>query len=148
MIEWKMDGETHWIDGNGYIFPPRGPAENLVSIHANASPPIQVLDVSAKNNGIEDENMDEKLHIMPKEYIDGVFSLITQAPEGTTLVYNERHGFGWSDPHGWNVFFGTQLDGIDSKIHVYKAVVEELEGEGITPKLINVANVHSPFYRK
>jgi hypothetical protein len=85
---------------------------------------------------------------MPKEYIDGVFTLKTQAPEMTTLVYDARHGFGWADPRGWKVYFGTQLNNIESKIQVYRAVVQELKGEGITPKLINVAYVHSPFYRR
>ena len=145
MIAWEMDNGILWIDGNGFIFNPRGEAEKMVSIYANTPPPVQAAENSADVKSLDSEESIDA--VMPQEYIDGVFILKTQAPEGTTLMYDSQHGFGWADPRGWQVYFGTQLEDIDSKLHVYRAVVQELEGDGITPRLINVAFLHSPYYR-
>jgi cell division protein FtsQ len=146
MIVWVMEAETLWIDGNGYIFPPRGEAEKMVSVHANVSPPMITL-AQPEEETTDLDTPDQEEAMMPQVYIDAVFFLKTQAPEGTTLLFDGHHGFGWVDPRGWQVFFGTKMDDIESKLLVYRAVVEKLEGEGITPSLINVAFVHAPYYR-
>ncbi len=145
MVAWVMDNETLWIDGNGFIFPPRGEAEKLVSIIADAPPPMTIL-----NQPIEQTDTvgDEELQsFMPQVYINAIFILKKQAPEGTTLIYDASHGFGWTDPGGWQVFFGTEINDIDSKLNVYYAVVDKLEGEGITPSIVSVAFLHAPYYR-
>lgn len=145
MIAWEMEDKTLWIDGNGFVFPPRGEAEKMVSIHADASPPMTIVPESEdETNLVVEENSQA---FMNQDYINAIFLLKTQAPEGTTLVYDSHHGFGWVDSRGWQVFFGTNLEDIDPKIYVYRAVVQKLEGEGITPELISVAFLHAPYYR-
>jgi hypothetical protein len=145
MIAWVMENETLWIDGNGYIFSPRGEAEKIVSIYANASPPMITQVVSQEGGSLESEA--ETQAFLSQSHINAVFVLKTQAPEGTILVYDVNHGFGWTDPRGWQVFFGTKIEDIDSKLQVYQAVVAKLEAEDITPSLINVAYLHAPYYR-
>lgn len=145
MIAWVMENETLWIDGNGFIFPPRGEAEKMVSIFANVSPPMITLAQSDEDESLPME--EEAQAYLPQEDIDAIFVLKTQAPEGTALMYDGNHGYGWTDPRGWQVFFGTKMQDIDSKLLVYQAVVKKLEGEGITPNLINVAYLHAPYYR-
>ena len=43
MISWVQEFETHWIDGNGYAFKPRGDVEKLVAVFANVPPPMPMM---------------------------------------------------------------------------------------------------------
>jgi cell division septal protein FtsQ len=40
MITWVNDSESLWIDGNGYVFNPRGDVDKLVKVLANTPPPL------------------------------------------------------------------------------------------------------------
>ena len=145
MIAWVMDEETLWIDGNGFIFPPRGEADMMVPVFADVSPPVTAVVRLADGEDADIEG--ERQSFMSEKYINAIFKLKPQAPENSSLLYDGTRGFGWADPRGWNVFFGSEIDDIDSKLHVYYAIVENLEGEGITPGLISVAYLHAPYYR-
>jgi hypothetical protein len=39
------------------------------------------------------------------------------------------------------------LDNIDLKMTVYKAIVKRLKDEGIKPVLVSLENVDTPYYR-
>ena len=145
MIAWVMENETLWIDGNGFIFTPRGEAEKIVSVSANVLPPMTVVD--QLDDGSDSDSEDGLQAFVPEEFINAVFALNSRMPKNSKLVFNNSQGFGWSDPEGWKVFFGTEIGDIESKLQVYYAVVEKLEGEGITPDLISVAYLHAPYYR-
>jgi len=146
MIAWVQESETHWIDGNGYAFNPRGEAEKLVAVYANVPPPIPMVHQEDEVSiGMEEES---KLFVshMSQEMIDSIFILKTRAPAGTDLSYDGQHGFGWIDNRGWLVYFGTNVDDIESKINVYQAIVDKLSSEGIIPTFISVEYLHSPYY--
>lgn len=145
MIAWVMENKTLWIDGNGFIFSPRGEAEKIVSVFADVLPPSTVVDQIDDGTGSEIE--DGLQAFVPEEYINAVFELNSRTPKKSRLIFDKSRGFGWADPRGWKVFFGTEIRDIESKLQVYYAVVEKLEGEGITPDLISVAYLHAPYYR-
>jgi hypothetical protein len=54
---------------------------------------------------------------------------------------------GWSDPQGWQVFFGSSTADMDSKLVTYRGIVDYLNQKHIKPKLISVEFAHAPFYR-
>jgi hypothetical protein len=70
-----------------------------------------------------------------------------EAPENTSLLYSNRHGLGWKDSRGWQAYFGTDIQDMDAKLKVYKALVQELRSEDIQPVMISVEHLHAPFYR-
>jgi hypothetical protein len=141
------------------MFPPRGKATTRITVNADQAPPLVKTAVKntkissgAKNTG---SNKAEPLlpalslvdqRINPKVLTTAIrFS--TLLPKGTELTYSQSKGLGWTDPEGWDVFIGMNLDNIDLKMTVYKAIVKRLKDEGIKPVLVSLENVNSPYYR-
>ena len=58
-----------------------------------------------------------------------------------------RMGFGWNDPRGWRVYFGTTPNDVELKMRVYELMVSSLTQRGIRPALINVTYPTAPYYR-
>jgi hypothetical protein len=144
MITWIYDSDSMWIDGNGYVFEPRGDVEKLVVILANSPPPLSTP-VATEDRSLE-TNLNHQGVISP-EFIEAVFTLKSKAPEGTDLIYDAHHGLGWKDPQGWDVFFGLRVDNIQAKLLVYESIVDRLLSEDLIPALIDVEHVHAPYYR-
>lgn len=144
LISWKQDSATQWIDGDGYAFPPRGEAEKLVSVQAYASPP------RPSQSQVDRDPVELAAGFqafMQPELVAGILVMRAQSPEGAELVYDPQHGLGWEDSRGWDVFFGSNGNDIESKLVVYKSIVKKLQTDGITPVLINVEHIHAPYYR-
>jgi hypothetical protein len=144
LIAWIQDSVIEWIDGDGYAFPPRGEAEKLVSVQAYASP------TKPEPVAIDDDPMGligEYHAFMQPELVTGILVMRAQAPQGTDLVYDPQYGLGWKDPRGWDIYFGFEGDDIESKLVVYKSIVEKLEADGVSPVLINIEHIHAPYYR-
>jgi hypothetical protein len=144
MISWIYDSDSIWIDGNGYVFEPRGDVEKLVVVLANSPPPTSSV-VIAEDISLE-TNLDDQGVISP-EFIEAIFTLKSKAPEGIDLIYDAHHGLGWKDPQGWDVFFGLRVENIQIKLHVYESIVSRLLSEDLKPALIDVEHVHAPYYR-
>ena len=68
-------------------------------------------------------------------------------PPGMVIIYNPTYGFGWNDPRGWRVYFGTSADDVELKMRVYEAMVNSLTQRGIRPAMINVTYPTAPYYR-
>jgi hypothetical protein len=68
-------------------------------------------------------------------------------PENSSLVYTKLNGLGWSDPRGWQVYFGVNFDGMQEKLVMYQTIVDQLTQKQITPVLISVENINAPYYR-
>ena len=144
LIEWSLDSEKKWIDGDGYAFPQHGDVDNLVSVVAYAPPP-QPVQLQVETDSIE-MIQGYQAYLSP-DLVSAILTIRPQAPEGTDLIYEPKYGLGWKDPQGWDVFFGVDADDIDMKLQVYKTVAKEIKSEGITPALINLEHVHAPYYR-
>jgi len=63
------------------------------------------------------------------------------------LIYDPDHGLGWEDARGWIVYFGFNDDDAEQKMNVYQSLVEYLESKRITPRMINVEFIDSPYFR-
>ena len=66
---------------------------------------------------------------------------------GVPVLYESEMGFGWNDPRGWRVYFGTKASDVELKMRVYESMVNSLAQRGIRPALINVTYPTAPYYR-
>ncbi len=137
---WTQDGQVVWVDAQGYAFPPRGEIEGLVTVTAAGNPPApDNLDLSHHTIGARP--------FLTSELSAAIATLAPQVPEGAALVYDPRYGLGWSDPRGWQAYFGKNNSDIFTKLLVYQSLVENLAARGVQPNLISVEYPNSPFYR-
>jgi hypothetical protein len=144
LINWVQDSKVQWVDAEGYAFSPRGEVESLVPVEAHASPPVPIQ--------IEGEAASMDSFITPKAFmtpdlVAAILALAPQVPSDRTIVYDSRHGLGWKDARGWDVYFGMDVADLEEKLLVYSAIVGEVQANGMTPALINIEHVHAPFYR-
>jgi cell division protein FtsQ len=160
MIAWQSKPALIWVDSEGYLFPPRGIAGEILTIQADSLPTYQ-LKSSIIEPGTTKIYRDKPyfkpnpsalaFFAVPKQ-IDGV--LLTAAlqlnawmPNEKTLLYQKQRGLGWKDARGWDVFVGQKLEGINDKMVMYETIVRELEKQGISPTLVSVEFLHAPYYR-
>ncbi len=145
MIEWIQGSEVRWVDGHGYWFHPRGQAEKLVSVQARGLPEASLPVVGSGE--ICKPLMGASPQMMSPDMVNAILTLRSYAPVDTPLVYDPEHGLGWHDPGGWEVYFGTEIDDIDTKLKVYQGVVAYLQAENINPALVNMEHASAPYYR-
>ncbi len=136
---WAQDGQVVWVDAHGYAFPPRGVVDGLVTVTAAGSPPPPDTFDPAQTIGARP--------FLTPELSAAIATLAPQVPEGAALVYDPRYGLGWSDPRGWQAYFGKKNSDITTKLAVYQSLVEDLAARGVQPTLISVEYPNSPFYR-
>jgi len=139
LIAWYQDGAMAWIDAQGLAFPPRGKAENLISVVANGNPPPVQLgpqQVAGQTQPFLDPAM-----------VQAINTLNSFIPGGAPMIYDMTYGLGWQDTRGWQVYFGQNTDDIPMKLRIYQAIVDTLTKKGIRPTLISVEYPNAPFYR-
>ena len=150
---WQQDGQTTWVDAQGYAFPPRGLVEGLVTINALGappSPPPSIPPILNPKNGGTQGGLAQVIGARPflsQEMAAALMTLSPRVPQGASLIYDPRYGLGWSDPRGWQAYFGHTDGDVNTKILVYQAMVDYLSKKEITPKLISVEYPDAPFYR-
>jgi len=139
ILTWKQDGRTVLVDAYGVAFPQRemsGAAPSLV-VEAVSSPPAgpskDILEGSSSA-------------FMRVEMVSAILSMSAQAPKDTPLAYDSRHGLGWKDARGWEVYFGD-VNEIELKLRVYQAMIKQLQKDKLSPVLVSVEHPHKPYYR-
>jgi cell division protein FtsQ len=152
VMAWQQNGETRWIDKDGFIFPARGDSSSLMNVQSEGDPPapadpeekkpaedavVTIADIKPKAAGP---------YIQPA-LIAAIQKLSGQAPTGTSILYDPRYGLGWNDPKGWQVYFGTQIDNMDLKLNQYAVIIDDFSKRGIQPVMISVEFPLAPFYR-
>jgi cell division septal protein FtsQ len=121
-----VDGSrSWWIDEDGQRYPSRGQLPGLLPI--------------VNETGAE-------LEYLPAEAIAGAMQLRDLRPNIEQLSYDFQRGLSYQDGRGWRGFFGTGTD-MDKKLAVYERLVADLQGNGITPRTIDVTNYRTPVYR-
>jgi hypothetical protein len=138
LIRWEQGGGYTWIAEDGVAFRPRGEQDGLISVMALSAPPAQ-------GGGSADAT--SPAPFISTEMIQALKGLAGHVPAGTPILYERESGFGWNDPRGWRVYFGTQANDIELKMRVYEAIVSLLTQKGIRPALINVMYPTAPYYR-
>lgn len=137
-IRWQQNSEYTWVDASGIAFRPRGDAAGLIVVNALDVPPV----------GIQtSDDPYSPSPFIPKEFVESASALTPLVPAASTLTYSATDGFGWSDPRGWKVAFGTSAHDMPLKIRVYQALVDSLAQRGKTPVFISVVHPDGPYYR-
>ena len=138
VVLWQQNGGYTWVDGSGVAFRPRGDAAGLVVVNAVDAPPAGIQTSSDPYSPPP---------FIQKEFVDAALALSPLVPAGSTLTYSAADGFGWKDPRGWTVAFGTSTHDMPLKIRVYQALVDSLVQRGKTPVFISVVHPDGPYYR-
>lgn len=156
VIQWQQDGGYTWIDETGRAFRPRGEAPGLIVVQALSAPPA--LPEPAPLNPDPDETEQVQVSVpeddllTPAQFISeqtvkALIALAPYVPPGTPILYDPASGLSWADGRGWQAVFGHSGDDVETKVLVYRAMVDWLAQRGIQPILINVAYPSAPFYR-
>jgi len=137
LIRWEQGGGYTWIAEDGIAFRPRGEMVGLIPVVALSAPPVE---------GGASDPLQPTPFISP-EMVQTLQGLVSHVPQGTPILYEAGYGFGWNDPRGWRVHFGTGARDVELKMRVYESMVASLTTRGIRPALINVMYPSAPFYR-
>ena len=137
VIRWEQGGGYTWISEDGVAFRPRGEASGLISVVALSGPDVEVGGGDALNPA----------PFILVEMVQALKGLAGHVPPNTPILYDPGFGFGWNDPRGWQVYFGTSARDVELKIRVYESMVNSLTQRGIQPASINVTYPTAPYYR-
>ena len=129
VLAWNWDGHVRWVDDNGVAFEPHHEEVELIQVNSIELPPT-----------IENRFVDPRI-------VNTVEILASYMPQNVELIFDMDHGLGWQDARGWVVYFGFNDDDAHQKMKIYQALVGYLEGKRITPGVINVEYVDSPYFR-
>jgi hypothetical protein len=138
VIVWNQSGGYTWIDETGVAFRPRGSAEGLVTVQAQNAPIPETAEPS--------DPLSPAPFISP-ELVAAVQVLAPHVPAGAAVMYDARHGLGWTDNRGWQVFFGEKARDMALKLRVYDSMVQMVSSKGIHPAFISVEYPEAPYYR-
>ena len=137
LIRWEQGGGYTWIAEDGIAFRPKGEMVGLISVVAFSAPPVE--------GGGSDPLTPAPF--ISTEMVQALKGLAWHVPPGVAILYDKDYGFGWNDPRGWRVHFGTSASDVELKVRVYESMVDSLAQRGIRPAMINVMYPTAPYYR-
>ncbi len=129
VLAWNWEGHVRWVDKYGVAFDPHDTGLDVVQVNSAILPPT-----------IEDRFVDPRI-------VDTVAALAPYLPDNVDMIFDEAHGLGWHDSRGWVAYFGFNDDDAEQKMNVYQSLVDYLLGKRISPKMINVEFLESPYFR-
>jgi hypothetical protein len=177
VLAWLKGDTYTWVDKDGYIFPARGDGGQLVTIESDNDIPRAPLSIeeiaaqakaAAEATAAADANATTKPGLLAQvaqtpdardiakkkglEKADPVLLAAAQAlskklPPETTLIYQQEHGLGWTDPKGWQIYIGTDLDQFEEKFALYQQIASYLADNELKPVMVSVEHLNAPFYR-
>ncbi|HKY56100.1 MAG TPA: hypothetical protein VJM08_17420, partial [Anaerolineales bacterium] len=137
VIRWEQAGGYTWIAEDGIAFRPRGEVLGLISVVALSGPTIETVSIDPLTPA----------PFISAEMVESLKGLAPHVPPAEPILYDSSLGFGWNDPRGWRVYFGTSANDVELKMQVYESMVASLTQRGIRPALINVTYPTAPYYR-
>jgi hypothetical protein len=153
-ILWlENEQELFWIDQEGFTFSVRGDANLPIRVNANTPPPYALGYVDPKlveaANATADEPEKPTNTVPPIDptFVQAIQKLNGIKPTDTPMLFDAENGLGWTDPHGWQVYFGTRTEDIDMKLIEYSHIVDAILDKNLQPVLISMEFLHAPFYR-
>lgn len=138
LIRWEQGGSYTWVDDEGVAFRPRGEVQGLISVVALGAPPPAPRSA---------EDALAPTPFLSSDIVQSARALVPFIPPGSTLTYDPKYGLGWTDPRGWQVYFGTKASDVNMKITVYLALADSLTQRGIAPVFIDMRYPNAPYYR-
>lgn len=137
LIRWEQGASYTWISADGVAFRPRGEVPGLISVTALSGPLVETSGGDAFTPA----------PFISVDMVQALKGLARHVPPNTPISYDASFGFGWNDPRGWQVHFGTSGNDVELKMRVYESMVNSLIQRGIRPALINVTYPTAPYYR-
>ncbi|HWQ46301.1 MAG TPA: hypothetical protein VN376_05505 [Longilinea sp.] len=155
VIAWVTSEQTTWLDVEGVLFDARGDLVPPLTVQSTVNPPLDLamLPYGAGNDGLMGallQHLTAEEGMPPHIQSDVLIALAVlnqRMPSLTTYVYDPVEGLGWTDPAGWTVYMGVDLNDMDRKMQIYQAIVDELTRRGIQPVMISVVHPDAPYYR-
>ncbi len=162
IIAWQDDKEIRWIDASGIAYPPRGQEAGLILVNAKGNPPSDTpaaqdsagaadpgtsASTAAAADLPQDPQKAAAAPFLSTDLIAAIQRLEKGIPAGASIMYDPRYGLGWTDPSGWVVYFGSNIDEMDLKLNQYQVITGELSKQNIHPAMISVEFPDAPFYR-
>ena len=154
VLVWDQIGISFWwVDIDGMAFNPIGPNDGLVYVKAfDPPPPLLSLDKDEddhEEDPLSDPPEEEKIiHLLSTDMVKAIIYLNAFAPEGATMIYEERHGVGWVDPaKNWTIYFGSELDDLPLRVTILQHILADLESKNRIPFMISVEYIDAPYYR-
>lgn len=138
VLAWQRDGVVVWVTADGLAYNPRGAPEPPISVRVEGPPPRLPNWRDAPNGSVR---------LLTPETTLAFQRLQAVAPPEARLIYHPQYGLGWEDPQGWRVYFGLQVEDLDTKIEVYQSLVTYLQQNRLQPVMINLTQIHAPYYR-
>ncbi|MGE5248743.1 MAG: cell division protein FtsQ/DivIB [Bacteroidota bacterium] len=138
VLLWQQGNGYTWIDADGVAFRPRGDSAGLIPVASLGAPPA--------GDPVLQDPLIPPAYIAP-DVVKAALALAPAVPAGSTLTYDPRYGFGWTDSRGWQVYFGDKSKDMALKLRVYQSLVDSLVAQGITPAFISVIYADAPYYR-
>jgi cell division protein FtsQ len=135
LIAWKDGDRELWVDAQGVAFPPRGDPGALVTVEGRISSPVITSTLRNASQFVD------------PQMVTAVLEMAGMAPKKAHIIYDADHGLGWNDARGWEVYFGMDVNDMDTKLLVYKALVKKLKADGVEPAFISVEYANAPYYR-
>ena len=138
VVRWEQGEGYTWISEEGIAFRPHGDMPGLIGVVALSAPPIE---------GIVSSDPLTPAPFLKPDLVKTLKGLAGHVPPGAQILYDASFGFGWNDPRGWKVYFGTSASDVELKMRVYESMVASLTQRGIQPAMINVTYPTAPYYR-
>ena len=162
---WVIDERVYLIDNQGTFYPaePGTSTDGLIVVDAHTMPEmklefeqsediiVEILEYTSGYSASDEETQStfrgDSFTVDPS-VVYALEQILHIKPSEAVLKYDQRHGFGWQDPNGWNAYFGFDLEQIDMKFAVYESIRKKLGYQGIEVELISVEYLHAPYYRE
>lgn len=123
---WNEDGQLWWIDADGIIFP----AQEVLLDGWLVRGPLP---------RDEDGCLDESVRVALREL------WATGASVSPSLDYVPGRGLVLTDERGWRAVVG-QGPGMLERLQVLEWLAADLEGQGLTPRFVDVRFPNAPYY--
>ena len=151
ILWYENDQELFWIDQEGFTFTVRGEANLPIRVYSDTTPPKSLGYIDPKTlltpEEAEEIEFDPSISPVDPDFVLAVQKLNTIKPADTPMLFSSENGLGWTDPNGWQVFFGSSTEDIDLKLIEYSHIVKAILDRNLQPVLISMEFLHAPFYR-
>lgn len=172
VMTWRQGDSIQFVDEQGFAFPFRLGATEIITpvVEASSSPPVisispqeinALVNTSFTLSGmpgtetIDDQKTSEENAIndpytlrpfLTSHMVSAILAINSQLPPNATLIYDANHGLGWLDQGGWEVFLGDDQE-MPMKLVMYQSILGYLSLQGETAELISVEHLHNPYIR-
>jgi cell division protein FtsQ len=159
ILAFQNGDQLTWVDAEGVLFPARGDAGPLLTIHADGDLPLEAAAPDASQPATaeaagEDAEAQAQPILSPTmlRRVDPVLlsaaqGLSQQLPPETQLLYSAQDGLGWTEPNGWQVYIGRDLSNFEEKYIMYQGIASNLANQGLSPTMVSVEHLNAPYYR-